>query len=67
MKRPSRNYDALCFQRVTLERSLADLRAGRNVSHLSETDAIQFASDIEKRLTTIVEELADSGHLRDLT
>lgn len=67
MKRPSRSYDALCFQRATLERSLADVKAGRNVSHLSETDAIQFASDIEKRLTKIVEELADSRQLRDLT
>lgn len=56
-RRPSRNYAALEMQRAMLERSLADLKSGKNVSHLTDQEVCQFADDLKKRLATIDGEL----------
>jgi hypothetical protein len=53
MSRRTRNLESLRRHQVTVERSLADVRAGRNVSHLTLEDVVQLEADLEKRQAAI--------------
>ena len=43
---------------MNIERSLNDLRAGRNSQHLSKSEVVQMIIGLEKRLAAVVETIA---------
>lgn len=57
----SKKRTSLVFHKLMIERTLDDMRAGRKVDHLAESELLLLIKALEKRLASVCDRLSAYG------
>jgi hypothetical protein len=53
----TRSKESLQRHKIAIERTLADVKAGKQIDHLCPQDVTQMIFDLENRLTVLTDQL----------